>query len=99
MVSVPVHHEARITPKHTKTQAATLNKMKTKTNPLGAGTVNVSVNMGASEKLVLGQLACALDLSLGELLRHLIYTGATQQSQELGGKLQALKGERKGELA
>ena len=44
-------------------------------NPLGKGTVNVSVNLLKQERLILGRLALADDRSLGEYVRRLILTG------------------------
>ncbi len=44
-------------------------------NPVGKGTVNVTVNLLAQERLILGRLALSDDRSLGEFIRRMVVTG------------------------
>jgi hypothetical protein len=46
-----------------------------KANPIGDGTVNVSVNMLLEERSVLGRLALAEDRSLGDHIRRMVTIG------------------------
>jgi hypothetical protein len=44
-------------------------------NPVGKGTVNISVNLLETERKILGRLALADDRSLGDFIRRLVITG------------------------
>lgn len=46
------------------------------TNPLGAGTCNLSVNVPKSWRRLLGRIAFTLDVSMGEVVRRMIARAA-----------------------
>jgi hypothetical protein len=45
------------------------------TNPLGADSCNVPINVDKAERLILGQLATSEDRSIGSLIRYLLLRG------------------------
>lgn len=45
------------------------------THQIGADTCNLSVNVSTEERSILGRMACALNVSTGELVRQLVAAG------------------------
>ena len=65
-------------------------------NPLGRGTVNVQVNWLLEEKAHLGRLAMQEDLSLGSLIRKLVYERLSQTHPATAKELVQLRKMRRG---
>lgn len=61
--------------------------MKSTSNPIGAGTVNLSINVWADERAILGRLAFERGLSFGEMLRRLIYKAVESEDPVVAREL------------
>lgn len=64
------------------------------TNPIGKGTVNVSVNLQQELSTFLGRLAHHEDLSKGKLIQELVHDGLKLRDPQLAAKWDNIKSTR-----
>lgn len=62
-----------------------------KTNPIGSGTANVSINAPAEWALELGRLACASGQSRGKFVRSLVERGLEATDPARAQKLRQIR--------
>jgi hypothetical protein len=65
--------------------------MSSNTRPIGAGTLNRTVNLFAEEDALYGRAAFEADVSRGTLIRDLLYEGAKKLNPALAAEIEKVR--------
>lgn len=65
------------------------------THPIPVGTVNLPVNIRAEERAILGRLAFAQDVSLGEFVRRCILRQVSAQDPHTAAQISEIRSKRR----
>jgi hypothetical protein len=68
--------------------------MNARTNPLGAGTANITYNAPSEESAILNRLAFEMNIPRAELLRDVVLRGLQMISTEVAKNVEAVRQER-----